>query len=230
MTHMPQNMENFPNPQNNTHESVPASRVEIEAGFAEFVPQEFLDDPAGYFKCEGKNIKTGEIKYDESGAVREDPTAVKDLPVWKNAEGTEIRTVGKCVNIGKGAVGESGDPFHEYKILERLAQMGLPAAKPIANAEQGGVHIIVMERIPGLRWSERDSLYLKERGYSDKDVADLVAEAELKMDELKAQFDEAGVIRGWKLKDMVFQVDIENKRITSMIPTDWERTKIVEKS
>ncbi len=223
-------MENFPNPQNNTYESVPASKVEIETGFAEFIPQEFLDDPAGYFEREGKNIKKGEIKYDESGAVLEDPTAVKDLPVWKNAEGAEIQTVGRRVNTAKGVVRESGDPFHEYKILERLAQIGLPAAKPIAKVEQAGTYIIVMERIPGLRWSEKDSLNLKEKGYSDEDIAALMAEAEQKMSELKAQFDEARVIRGWKLKDMVFEVDIENKKITSMVPTDWERTKIVEKA
>ena len=107
--------------------------------------------------------------------------------------------------------------------------MGLPAAKPIAKAEQTDTHIIIMERIPGLRWSERDSLNLKERGYSDEDINTLIAEAEQKMNELKARFDEAGVVRGWKLKDMVFQVDIENKKISSIVPTDWERTKIVEK-
>lgn len=106
--------------------------------------------------------------------------------------------------------------------------MGLPAAKPIAKAEQSGTHIIVMERIPGLRWSEKGSLNLKEKGYSDEDIANLMNEAEQKMSELKARFDEAGVIRGWKLKDMVFEVDVENKTITSMVPTDWERTKIVE--
>lgn len=223
-------MENFPNPQNNIQESIPTPKVEIEPGFVEFVPQEFLDDPAGYFESEGKNIKKGKIKYDDSGAVREDPTAVKDLPVWKNAEGVEIQTVGRRVNTTKGAIGESGDPFHEYKILERLAQMGLPAARPIAKAEQANTHIIVMERIPGLRWSEKDSLNLKEKGYSDEDITALMTEAEHKMNEMKAQFDKEGVIRGWKLKDMVFQVDIENKKITSMVPTDWERTKIVEKA
>ena len=88
MTHMPQNMEAFPNPQNNIQENISALKVEVEPGFAEFVPKEFLDDPAGYFEREGRNIKTGEIKYDESGAVREDPTAVKDLPIWKNTEGS----------------------------------------------------------------------------------------------------------------------------------------------
>jgi len=131
-------MEKFPNPQNSIQESAPAPKVEVKSEFAGFVPQEFLDDPAGYFEREGRNIKTGEIKYDESGVVREDPTAVKDLPIWTNANGLEIQTVGRRVNTAKGAVGESGDPFHEYKILERLAQMGLPAAKPIAKAEKKG--------------------------------------------------------------------------------------------
>jgi hypothetical protein len=222
-------MEKFLNPQNNTQENAPKPKIEIESEFIAFVPQEFLNDPVGYFEREGTNIKTGEIKYDETGKVREDPTAVKDLPVWRNTEGAEIKTVGRRVNAAKGTVGESGDPFHEYKILERLAQMGLPAAKPIAKAEQSGTHIIVMERIPGLRWSEKDSLNLKEKGYSDEDIAALVTEAEQKMGELKAQFDDAGVIRGWKVKDMVFEVDVENKKIISMVPTDWERTKIVEK-
>ena len=222
-------MEKFPNLQNNIQENFPKLKVEIEPGFAEFIPQEFLNNPVEYFEREGKNIKTGEIKYDDLGAIREDPTAVKDLPVWKNVEGEEIQAVGRRVNTAKGDIGKSGDPFYEYKILERLAQMGLPAAKPIAKAEQSGIHVIVMERIPGLRWSEKNSLNLKERGYSDEDIATLVIEAEQKMNELKAQFDEAGVIRSWKLKDMVFQVDIENKKITSMVPTDWERTKIIER-
>ncbi len=221
-------MEKFPNPQNNIQENAPAPKVEVEPEFNEFVPQEFLADPAGYFEREGKNIKTGEIKYDEAGRVREDPTAVKDLPVWKNTEGVEIQTVGRRVNTAKGAVGESGDPFHEYKILERLAQMELPAARPIAKAEQAGTHIIVMERIPGIRWSEKDSLNLKEKGYSDEDITALMTEAEQRMSELKTQFDEAGIVRGWKLKDMVIEVDVENKKIISMIPTDWERTKIAD--
>lgn len=230
MTHTPQTMEKFPNLQNNTQEDAPKPKVEVESEFVAFVPQEFLDDPAEYFEREGNNIKTGEVKYDETGRVREDPTAVKDLPIWKNTEGVEIQTVGRRVNTAKGTVGESGDPFYEYKILERLAQMGLPAARPIAKAEQANTHIIVMERIPGLRWSERDSLNLKERGYSDEDIAALMTEAEQRMNELKTQFDEAGVIRNWKLKDMVFEVDVKNKKITSMVPTDWERTKIVEKA
>ncbi|HVV15226.1 MAG TPA: hypothetical protein VHD55_02420 [Candidatus Paceibacterota bacterium] len=222
-------MEGPAKPSNNTKESSPKPSVEVESEFAEFVPQDFLNDPVGYFERGGKNIKTGEVKYDEAGALREDPTAVKDLPVWTNSNGIEILTVGRRVNTIKGAVGESGDPFYEYKILEKLMEIGLPAARPIAKAEQGGTHIIVMERIPGVRWSERESLNLKEKGYSDEDIATLISEAEQKMDGLKTRFDEAGVIRSWKLKDMVFEIDIENKKVISIVPTDWERTKIIEK-
>ncbi len=220
-------MEGPAKPNSNAQESPPTPTVEVESGFVEFVPQAFLNDPAGYFEREGKNIKTGEVKYDEAGVVREDPTAVKDLPAWTNAEGKEIHTVGRRVNTIKGAVGESGDPFYEYKILEKLTVMGLPVAKPIAKAEQAGTHIIVMERIPGIRWSEKESLNLKENGYSDEDISTLMQQAEERMDELKVQFEQVGVVRGWKLKDMVFEIDVENKRITSIVPTDWERTKIV---
>ncbi len=221
-------MEKFLDPQDNTQEDAPTPKVEVKPEFASFVPQEFLDDPVGYFEREGRNIKKGEIKYDEEGRVREDPTAVKDLPPWKSAGGVELQTVGRRVNTAKGVVGESGNSFHEYEILEQLAQMGLPAAKPVAKAEQADIRIIVMERIPGFRWSERDSLKLMDKGYSDEDITRLMVDAEEKMNKLRVRFDEAGVLRTWKLKDMVFDIDIENKRIRSIVPTDWERTKIVE--
>lgn len=220
----------FNNPFASGPERVPPARVEVEPEFKDFVPQEFLSDPADYFEREGKNIKQGEVKFDDEGKVREDPTAVKDLPVWRNQQGEELRVVGRRVNTLKGVVGKSGDPFYEYKILEKLRQMNLPAARPITKAEQGGTHIIVMERIPGTRWSEKESLQLRERGYSDEDIAGLQTQAEQKMEELRQQFESAGVSRGWKLKDMVFQIDIENKRVLAVIPTDWERTRIEEKS
>ena len=211
----------------NTQESVPVPKVEVEPEFRGFIPQEFLVDPKGYFEREGKNIKTGEKKIDENGVVREDPTAVKDLPTWKNNEGIELKTVARHVDTKKGKVGESGDPFYEYKIQEQLRQLGLPAAKPIAKAEQAGDHIIVMECIPGLRWSERDSLNLKEQGYSEEDLSNLMVQTEQKMDELKTKFEQVGVVRGWKLKDMVIQIDFDHKQVLSVIPTDWERTKII---
>lgn len=203
--------------------------LKIEPGFEYFIPKDFLDNPVEYFEREGKNIKTGEIKCDETGMVREDPTAVKDLPIWRNVKGEEIEVIGKRINIAKGSVGKSGDPFYEYHILEKIAEIGLLAAKPIAKVEQGGTHIIIMERIPGIRWSEKENLNLREKGYSDNDIVCLEKEAEQKMEELKNQFEKEGIIRTWKLKDMVFEVDVENKKIISITPTDWERTKIIDK-
>ena len=213
-----------------TQELIPPPTVDIENKYKEFVPQEFLNDPSGYFEREGKNVKTGEVVVDEAGRVREDPTAVKDLPAWKGANGKELLTVGRRVNTAKGKVAESGDPFYEYKILKKLQEMGLPAATPVATAEQSNNHIMIMERIPGMRWSEREALELKSQGYSDADIESIKIQAQQKMDELQAQFKNAGVIRGWKLKDMVFQIDIPNRKILNIVPTDWERTKIIEVS
>jgi len=211
----------------NDQEKISLAKIEVESSFADFVPQEFFIDPDGYFESKGVNIKKGEKKIDETGRVREDPTAVKDLPNWKNKEGQELAVVGKRIDITKGKTGESGDPFYEYKILEKLAQMGLPAARPIAKVEQADKKIIVMERIPGIRWSERDSL-VHDKGFSKKEAEDLMVQAERMMNDLKKKFDDAGIIRKWKLQDMVFQIDYENKKILSVVPTDWERTKTKE--
>lgn len=207
-------------------EEEPKARIEIESNYEQFIPAEFRDDPVGYFEREGKNVKTGEIKYDKTGRVREDPTAVKDLPVWHDQAGNELHTVARRVNIEKGEIGKSGDPFYEYKILELLRDLRLPAAKPFAKAEQRSSHLIVMEKISGIRWSEKDALHLQERGYSDEDIEDLKRQAEEKMAELQRQFEEAGIMRGWKLKDMVFDIDVERKKVRQITPTDWERTKI----
>ena len=50
-------MEKFPIPQNSPQDDVPKPRVEVRPEFATFVPQEFLDDPVGYFEREGENIR-----------------------------------------------------------------------------------------------------------------------------------------------------------------------------
>src|SRR3989338_962751 len=208
----------------------PGFQIEVENGYEYFIPQEFQENPIEYFEREGKNIKTGEIKFDENRRVLEDPTTVKDLHVWRNNNGKELHVVAKRVNTGKGEMMKSGDPFYEYKILKLVQELGLLAAKPVAKVEKGNVHLIIMERIFGVRWSEKDSLNLKERGYSNKDIENLKMQAESKMEQLKKKFEEAGIIRGWKLKDMVFDVDIENKIIRGIVPTDWERTKIEKQS
>jgi len=209
-------------------ESGPKSHIEIEKSFEDFFPKEFLNNPADYFEKEGQNIKQGEKKFDETGRLREDPTAVKDLPVWKNQKGEQLFTVAKRINIEKGKVGESGDPFYEYKIMQLVKEKGLPVANPIAKIEQGGTHLIIMEKIQGIRWSEKDALNLREKGYTDEDIESLKKQAEDRMNELKEDFEKAGIKRGWKLKDLIFDIDIENKKILKITPTDWERTKIVK--
>ncbi len=207
-------------------ESEPKAKVEVEPGFDSFVPDEFRQNPVEYFENKGENIKSGEVKRDETGRVREDPTAVKELPVWTGASGQELRTVGKRVNIEKGKVGESGNPFYEYKIMETVTRVGLPAPRPIAKVEQQGTRLIVMEKVQGIGWYGKDAMKLKEKGYTDEDIENLKTQAETMMTELQQRFEEAGIIRGWKLKDMIFDIDIENKRINGIVPTDWERTKI----
>ncbi len=205
-------------------------QVEIESEFEDIAPADFKQDPFLYFEMHGVNIKSGEIKYGEQGMLREDPTAVKDLPVWKDASGNIIHPVGKKVNTQKAFIGESADPFYEYKIMEYVQSKGLPVARLIAKASRAEEHLIVMERLAGVRWSEKDNLHLNEQGYTKEDIERLISEANTIMEQLRSKFEEAGIKREWKLKDMVFDLDIENKKINSLIPTDWERTKLVENS
>ncbi len=209
-------------------ESESKANIEVESGLDDFVPEEFRQNPLEYFENKGQNIKSGEVKRDETGRVREDPTAVKEFPVWADANRQELPTIGKRVNVEKGKVGESGDPFYEYKIMEIVTSVGLPAPRPVAKVEQQGTHLIVMEKVKGISWHEKNASKLKEKGYSDEDVENLIKQAEIVMTELQQRFNEAGIIRGWKLKDMIFDIDIENKKINKIIPTDWERTKIDE--
>lgn len=207
-------------------ESTPKARIEVESGYETFVPEQFRQDPLGYFESQGENIKSGEIKRDETGRVREDPTAVKELPTWTDTNGNELHVIGKRVNIEKGKVGESGDPFYEYRVMEIISEAGLPAPRPIARVEQSGAHLIVMEKVQGISWYDKDTLRLKDKGYTDEDMGTLRQQAEGRMAQLQAQFEEAGIQRGWKLKDMIFDIDIENKIVRGIIPVDWERTKI----
>lgn len=217
----------FENPTSEPNkESEPQAKVEVASGYESSIPEEFKQDPIGYFEFQGKNLKSGEIKRDETGRVREDPTAVKELPVWTNTDGNELHTIGKRVNLEKGKVGESGDPFYEYGIMEIVRDVGLPTSRPIAKVEQAGAHIIIMEKAQGIGWYEKDALHLKEKGYTDEDIGTLKRQAEEQMLALQTRFEEAGIERGWKLKDMIFNIDIEGKTILGITPVDWERTKI----
>lgn len=217
----------FENPTSEPNkEAPPQAKIEVESGCKAFVPEEFKNDPIGYFESQGKNIKSGEIKRDETGRVREDPTAVKELPVWTNTDGNELHTIGKRVNVQKGKVGESGDPFYEYLVMELVSEAGLPTPRPVAKVEQSGAHLIVMEKVRGIGWYEKDALQLKEKGYTDEDIESLKRHAEEQMTALQAKFEEAGIHRGWKLKDMIFDIDIEGKTIRGITPVDWGRTRI----
>jgi hypothetical protein len=203
--------------------------TEAEQEYGRFVPNEFKADPLGFFERQGQNIKPGGVEVDEQGVVREDPTAVKDLPAWEDEKGKKLLVVGKRVNVSKAQVGKSGDPFYEYWVMKKVKEKGLPVADLVARAESGNERLIVMKAIPGTRWSERAKLQLQERGYTKAEIDGLIDQSKRMMAEMEQKFLAAGVIRSWKLKDMVFDVDIDNKKVLKITPTDWERTKITEK-
>lgn len=216
-------MEQFFNP-----EGEPKVEIQIESEFADFVPTEFLADPLKYFEEKGINIKSGETQYDENGAVREDPDAVKRFPLWENGAGESIEVVAKKINVTKAEIGKSENPFYEYEIIEKVRGRGLPAPEPILKARTGNENLFVVKKAGGINWFEKNSVDWTAKGFSDFDIENLQREAEEKMKELETKFIQAGVIRKWKLKDIVFDIDFENKAIKSITPTDWERTKIVE--
>jgi len=206
-------------------EEIYTSIFEIETGYESYIPEDFRENPLTYFETHGKNIKQGEIEYHTDGTVSEDPTAVKDFPVWENGNGDRLFTVGKRVNLDKGMINKTKDPFYEYMIMKIVQQKNLPGAKPIVKISQGNSHLIIMERIPGLRWSYRHELLKK--GFTNEDVDRLHKKAEAMMSELQKRFEREGIMRDWKLSDMVFDIDIENKDLRSLTPVDWERTKIL---
>lgn len=203
-------------------------QIELEKDYQDFTPAEFLADPFGYFEKHGVNVKSGKIKHDATGRVREDPTAVKDLPAWQDQKGQSLEVIGKKVNIKKGEIGKSQDPFYEYKMMQLVTELGLPSAKPIARVSQENRHLIIMEKIPGIRWSDKEQLQLEKNGYTTEDISNLKQQAQLLMEKIQNEFTLAGVNRSWKLKDMIFDLDMENKTIKAVTPTDWERTKIDE--
>jgi len=216
---------NKESPQVNSPEKGSKNKVESKQGLESFVPEGFKSEPVKYFEEKGQNIKSGEIKYHEDGTVREDPSAVKDFPNWVNSVGQQIEVVGKRVNEDKAQVGETGDPFYEYKVMEMVNEVGLPAPRPIAKAEQGDQHLFVMEKAPGIRWNERQKV-LQAGGMSKDDIEKWEETAREKMAILAETFEEYGIKRGWKEQDMVFDVDPVNKGIRKITVTDWERTKI----
>jgi len=133
-------IEGGPNPEK--QENKP--KLHIESQYDDFLPEDFKDNPRKYIEDNGENIKSGEIKYHADGNVREDPTASKFLPEWRNNQGETIQPVSKRVNLEKVE-----DPLLEYKIMSLCQVLDLPFAKPIGFVEQGNDLFILMERVKG---------------------------------------------------------------------------------
>lgn len=203
------------------------TRVEILPGYANFVPAAFQASPFEYFDAQGTNIKPGETEYRE-GKVKEDPTAVRDFPIWQNEEGDELRVVAKKINTQKGQLKKGAHPFHEVEVMERVRTLGLPAPAPIAKIQRGEQFLIVMERAKGMTTFDvalEDGF--QEWSYDEDDKQTLKRSAEQAMADLQARFEKAGIRRKWKLTDMVFEVDFSQRKVIGITPVDWERTEIV---
>lgn len=225
---------NFENPTKNPileleKEVKPNVKIEVESGYEDFIPKEFLADPMGYFESYGENIKSGEIIYNESGQRKEDPTKVKELPVWADKNGNQLNVIGKRISIGKGEMGRTENPFHEYDVMKILGTIGFPTSIPVAKVAHDGIYLLVMEKVSGIGWYEFEKKlpFFREQGFSEEIVRELKKQAEEQMQKVKEELEEAGVDKGrWKLNDMIFDIDIENKRIRNVVPVDWERAKI----
>lgn len=204
----------------------PKIQIEIKPEFSLFVPDNFKTAPFEYFEREGKNVKSGEIKYKESGEISEDPTAVKEFPVWRNSQNEEVSVIAKRVNITKSEVRHSGDAFYEYHIMELAHEFNLPCVKPIGKVELDGKFLFLTEKAEGIKGFEKEMSSLKERGYSSDEINSIQEQAQKMTEKLKERYDAVGIMRKWELKDMVFDIDFEMKTIKSVIPTDFEKTKI----
>jgi hypothetical protein len=203
-------------------------RVEIEPGYEPFIPELFREQPVEYFESVGQNIKTVDVRWEDDTQPRVSSTAVKELPVWTDEQGKELHAVAKRVDSTKGHPA-SGDTFYEYRVIQTVHEAGLPAPKLIAKAQQQGIGVFVMEKVEGVSWYNKDELNLDRKGYSNDEITELYSQAETMMNEMKAKFDQAGIAREWKLRDMIFNIDHSQKKILSMTPTDWGRTEIDEK-
>ncbi len=203
-------------------------RLDIEAEYVDFVPAEFKDDPLGYVEVHGKNMRSGEIQKDETGKIREDPTAVKELPAWMNARNEKLETVAKRINVDKAKIRKFSDPFYEYKMMKIVLAAGLPAAKPIAQVELGDSYLLIMEKLPGIGWHEKGISQLREAGCSEEDIKDIERQALEMIPPLREKFEKEGVRRRWYLKDMILNIDFARKRVINITPIDWERAKIEE--
>lgn len=221
-------IEKGPSPENQESKD----ELHISSQYDDFLPEDFRDNPQRYIKERGENIKSGEIKYHEDGNVREDPTASKFLPEWQNNRGEVIQPISKKVNLEKvrtriEAEGEKfEDPLLEYRMMLLCQILDLPSAKPIGFVKQGNGLYTLMERVRGYTWTKRDKEVLGKLGFTTNDQESIQRQIEEQMDELKEKFEEFGIYRKWKHKDMVFNLDVENKIVTNIVPVDWERSHL----
>lgn len=198
--------------------------VKLKGEYEALVPEEFKRSPFLYFESHGIPVKKGEIKRDDKGRVKEDPTAVRYFPEWKDGE-RSLLVVAKKVNDKKGMLAETGEPLYEYNLLEYMCSLDLPVPKPVGYAEGERGAIFLMEKVKGLPWSELQRL--QEKGWTQNELGTLLSNARERMEELAKRFEQYNIKRSWKLKDMVFEVDQENHRLNGLIPTDFERTRVV---
>lgn len=204
----------------------PKHLIDSKLEFSEFVPEDFKNDPFGYFEQRGANIKPGEIKYKETGEISDDPTAVKEFPTWENSTGDILNVIAKKVNAEKSQVRHSGDPFYEYHVMELANELNLPCVEPIAKIESEGQFMFLTKKVNGITRLDENTKNLQERGWSQSDILSIKNQAEEIMNKIKEQYDAVGIMRKWELKDMVCNIDFEKKSIISVIPTDFEKTKI----
>ncbi len=222
--------------------------LNIDDSYRDFIPEEFKKNPKEYIEKYGENIKSGEVKFDAEGNIREDPTATKFLEL-KDKNGNAIKLVSKKVNLEKviTKTEEKGekfiDPFLEYKMMHLCKLLGLPTAEPVAFIKQGDDMYTLMKRVEGYTWTDRDRKELAGKGFTKEDEERIKGQIIEKMKTLEKKFDEFGVYRKWKstkdssvkwkYKDMVFRLD-ETGNVSEIIPVDWERShvdasKIMEK-
>jgi len=204
------------------------TRLHVESQYEDFLPEDFRDNPHKYIEEHGENIKSGEIKYHEDGRVREDPTASKFLPEWQNNQGEVIQPVSKKMNLEKvrtrtEAEGEKfEDPLLEYKMMSLCQALDLPSAEPMGFVKQGDELYTLMERVRGYTWTRRDKEALGKLGLTTEDQEPIQRQIEEHMSALKEKLEVFGIHRKWKHKDMVFDLDIESKTVTGIVPVDWE--------
>ncbi|MCW1888526.1 MAG: hypothetical protein KIH67_003145 [Candidatus Moranbacteria bacterium] len=209
----------------------PKTKLSIEPGLV--VPEAFRESPWQYFEEHGLNIKPGETEHKEDGSIKEDPTAVKCLPVWHDQEGNSIRVIAKKINPAKGEAAKTGNPWHETDVMMRVAEAGLPVARLLAITEDEGQYLFFTERVAG--FTVYDTAMLDEKfaahDYTKEDVEELKSQVQREMELLKNKLEAEGIVREkWKIQDMIFEIDFAERKVTKVTPVDWERTKLLPKN